>query len=137
MCCCGRGAKQKHSDWDAYSRSKLLDLMAAQELNRRLYGAPNCRNIVNLALMVVTLGSSDHLLHFHMFEQHFGCGTSPELVQFEWYSGDDQAWARDWASLSVRTHSTSDAALQGRRWRASQCSPAWCARIFGTRTKPT
>jgi len=32
------GHKQKHSDWDAYSRSKLLDLMAAQELNRRLYG---------------------------------------------------------------------------------------------------
>ena len=41
-CLCNhRGHKQKHSDWDAYSRSKLLDLMAAQELNRRLYGAPS------------------------------------------------------------------------------------------------
>ncbi len=33
-----RGVKKESSDWDAYSRSKLFDLMAAQELNRRLHG---------------------------------------------------------------------------------------------------
>ena len=43
-----RGHEQKHSDWDAYSRSKLLDLMAAQELNRRLYGATSTRNWTSL-----------------------------------------------------------------------------------------
>ena len=37
-----RGVKKESSDWDAYSRSKLFDLMAAQELNRRLYGLRSC-----------------------------------------------------------------------------------------------